>query len=281
MELDRRDIPSIHTIFSICSKAETETIGNYKSNIEFYKNQKYSYIPIPEKDEYYDVEQEELGEIKDEQYLKEDDHLYEGLKLLVEYSFILVDTQKDMRFTFPDGEKYGIDEIAEFDEERINEAKFPDIIRNILEGQRYYIATIADANKRSVNEMLYPVLAELENQFSTVIETHYEESENLFKYARPCTIGRWQKSQSKGVGVHIAEYMTLGEMKSIIEKQEELREDCGFSSRNQFKKNMSGVVNLRNKVMHANRTIVHEKEDLEQLLNRFERAHEVMTRLQE
>lgn len=273
MDVDESDIPGMHIVFSISSKAETESLESFRSNIRFYKDRNFSYIPLPAEDKYYNIETESLGNIKDEQYLGEDDHLFNGLKLLLEHNFLLVDLKAGYRFTFSDGEKYSYSEVEQMSMEEIYEgAEFPDIISDMMDQPRYHIITLADANKRSVNEMIYPVLAELEEQFSTVIEECYPDSTSLFNQARPRTIGRWQKAKSRGVEVHIAEYMTLGEMKTLIEKEEDLRDKCGFSSRNQFKKKMSGVVNLRNKVMHANRTLIHDKNDLEQLLDRFKRA---------
>lgn len=62
--------------------------------------------------------------------------------------------------------------------------------------------------------------------------------------------------------------MTLSEMMKVVGKSEALRENFGYSSRNQFKKNLGGLVPLRNKVMHASRTLVHNWSDLKQLLDR-------------
>ena len=71
--------------------------------------------------------------------------------------------------------------------------------------------------------------------------------------------------------MHITEYMNLAEMKKIIAKSSKLRSELGFESRNQFSNQMSGIVDLRNRVMHTTRTIIESRDDVEQLEDRVGR----------
>jgi hypothetical protein len=98
----------------------------------------------------------------------------------------------------------------------------------------------------------------------------------LFSEVSPATIGRWKKAGLGGIQMHMVEYMTLSEMQKVIAKSEELRSQLGFRSRNQFDKQMSGIVDLRNRVMHANRTIIETRDDVEQLQDRILRIEEII-----
>lgn len=72
---------------------------------------------------------------------------------------------------------------------------------------RLGIITIPDLNGRPIKEMIYRVLSELEITISKNIKSEYSDSRQLFKPARPETIGRWEKDQIESLGLHIAEYM--------------------------------------------------------------------------
>jgi predicted SpoU family rRNA methylase len=153
---------------------------------------------------------------------------------------------------------------------------FENYLNNEDDKSSNLVITAADLNKRVAKEMMFSLLADLENTFADLIERKYSNSQSLFSEVSPATIGRWKKAGLGGIQMHITEYMTLSEMQKAIAKSEELRSQVGFNSRNQFDKQMSGIVDLRNRVMHANRTIIETRDDVEQLQDRISRIEELI-----
>ena len=227
----------------IGSYAATENIDSYEENMEFYKENKFSYIPIPDERKFYDIQDEELREMSRPQLIDYDTTVRTAVDRLTEVPFLFF-------------EDYGMC----YDQNQNNDL----------------IITAADLNKRAAKEMMYSVLADLENRFAELIEQEYPDSQSLFAEVSPTAIGRWVKAGVGDVQMHLTEYMTLSEMIRIIAKSDKLRSQIGFESRNQFDKQMSGVVNLRNRVMHTSRTIIEAETDIEKLKNRLERAEELL-----
>lgn len=141
---------------------------------------------------------------------------------------------------------------------------------------RFGIITISDLNRRPMKEMFYRALSELEITISKNIEDVYNDSRRLFKPARPDTIGRWEKDQIEGLGLHIAEYMTLIELKESLKMSDrELVKRCGFDSKDEIE-DLNSINTLRNKVMHANRTLIHNRRDIENLMSKLDRIEEII-----
>lgn len=151
-----------------------------------------------------------------------------------------------------------------------------DIASKTERSDRFGIITISDINRRPMKEMIYRALSELEITISKNIESEYDDSRRLFKPARPNTIGRWEKDQLEGLGLHIAEYMTLIELQKCLKMSDDsLVDDCGFDSKNDVD-DLSSINNLRNKVMHSNRTLVHNRRDIKELLDNLYRIEEII-----
>lgn len=56
---------------------------------------------------------------------------------------------------------------------------------------------------------------------------------------------------------------------------EELVRACGFN-KNKEVDDLSSINTLRNKVMHANRTLIHNRRDIEKVLNIMYRIEEII-----
>lgn len=281
-----------HIATEISSDARCETINTYEDTIQSYEEQNYSYIPLPFDVKYYDVEHESLEDFRPGQIIDIDQPIIDVINRLQREPFLfttaygigspLYEEADDgiERITSweqsinPEEGMYGVEEFVE---------KHPDYKEDVLRREEevgnFQIITYADLNKRGSRGMIYHIIAELEGQLAARIEKQRPESTGLFRDVRASTIGHWQKAKMDGVEVHIAEYMTLSEMKTLIATSSDLLDDCGFSSRNQFEKQMSGLVKLRNRVMHANRTMVHGWNEVETLAERIERAEELVQRL--
>lgn len=264
---------------NMASPASIESRENYKENLDYYRRNDYTYIPMPLDDVYFNVEEEEFGEMEQKMRIFEDASIRNAIEHLQNHPFLLIDF----------GSGIYINEKGEIVEAFLNDEdleylgspkkaakKRPElkdeIIKTCEERLFYQIITLADVNRRVVKDVIYPVIAELESRLASEIQQVDYTPEELYPDLNPETIGRREKDKITGVQMHIAEYMTLSEMMKVVGKSEALREKFGYSSRNQFKKDLGGLVPLRNKVMHASRTLVRNRSDLEQLIDRVLRA---------
>ncbi|PSQ16652.1 hypothetical protein BRD00_10350 [Halobacteriales archaeon QS_8_69_26] len=138
-------------------------------------------------------------------------------------------------------------------------------------GSGYGIITVSDVNKRPTHEMLYPVIAELAGLIARRIEARYDSRE-LFDLLDDRTVGGWVKDERKDVELHVAESMDLGEMARVLRSSpDELAKSCGFRSPEDLD-DLDRIRDLRNRVMHANRSLVRRREDIGTTLETVERA---------
>lgn len=268
--------------FHVGPKAEVETLSSYEDRLEYYKERDYTYIPIPTAKKFYDVESEELRDLKNAQILNLDHAILKVWYALRKHPFVLVRIPFREYWVSDSGE-VGIGDPPDEEGDRYS---YPwhvveshrDIGSEDLlpyENERYKILTLADLNRRKAKEILYALISAVETEFSTEIEKALS-SEEVFEDVKPETIGRWRQDQLDGMTMHIAEYMTTGGLKKVAAKNEEVYENLGFPSRNQFEKQFSGMSKLRRPVMHPNRSLVEDKEDLEEHLDRIERLYEFL-----
>lgn len=227
----------------IGSDAHVESIDSYEDNLDFYEENGFTFVPIPDEDVFYDIRDGKLKEMSGHNTIDYDTTVREVVDALFEVPFLF----------FEDYHKYSDDKPS-----------------------NHLIITAADLNKRAAKEMMFSVIADLENGFAEIIENRYPDSQSLFSEVSPRTIGRWTKAGVGDIQMHITEYMTLSDMKRIIAKDEELYSQLGFSSRNKFDDHMSGIIELRNRVMHANRTVIETRDDVDQLRDRLERIEELI-----
>jgi cell fate (sporulation/competence/biofilm development) regulator YlbF (YheA/YmcA/DUF963 family) len=308
--------------FAIASTpAEVETQKTYQQQIKKYVDLNYTYIPMPRNGIYYDTDREMICEISPEQHIIENLDLYKVLELLEEHPFLLINRSGLDRYIVDNGCVTGRishltgdwsdimnswvdsddDNIGDFSEPPADspkdipdnkkyptfelEKEFPNLLnklKNFEYKKRYGIITLADVNRRPVKERLYPIFAELANQISKKIEKEFADPDELLDSLSADTIGYWYQDKQKELGLHIAEYMSLIEMKQIFKQSsEEFRDKCGFKSNNQVERQLGGIEKSRNKVMHANRTLVQDQEDISTLIDRTNRAQDIIDRLAE
>jgi len=119
--------------------------------------------------------------------------------------------------------------------------------------------------------MLYPPVAELESLIASRIEDHHPDSEQLLKdmseeAINPATIGGWYRDRQNDVELHIAEKMNLTEMKQVLtEGRSALARSCGFDGKDDLG-GLNEIRDLRNKVMHANRSLVRSRQEIKEVL---------------
>lgn len=297
--------------------ADIETLDSYDERIGDYKARDFTYIPIPEGGKYYNTEEGWMRELDSNQLVDEDTHLLEVLRLLQEEPFLLVDyssisavlvydTGEDIYLLH--GEEDEEDEEIEYthhdnvmplsslDDDETENTHFYSIGRakneypelsDIIDRQawahieydedRYGIITLADINRRGVKLMIYVVLSGLVSKLSHKIEHKYPDSESVFKYLRPDTIGRWYKNQMEGLEIHVAEQMNLIEIMQIIQASDQsFVEECGFSSKSDVD-DLNSINEIRNSVMHANRSLIYDRRDIEDVLSAIDRAQNIVS----
>lgn len=295
------------------SPAEVESLESYQERIGYYKTHDFTYIPIPSSGKYYDTSEGWKRDLRPGQHIKSDESLDIVFARLLEEPFLLVSSQGSNKAVIEDEKLVGYfstdetgdrwleydssnsspgspPEPSSFDETKIHnihtlESERPKIAQQVYSDQyskRYGIITLADLNKRSTKDALYPLVAELAYLLSLQIEDEYPDSEKIIKHLRAGTVGRWYKSKKQGIHMHIAEQINLVEMQQVIAGSDSrFVEQCGFSSKNQVQKKLGSINELRNKVMHANRSLVHDRDDLQKMLERLDMLGEVVTDLRE
>lgn len=228
------------TAIDISTPATTKHLDNYQEAIDKFEEEDWTYIPMPEDKKYYNIKNDE------------------GPQDLVEDQFISPDL-------------HILDAM-----ERLLEHRFL-IVEN---GDSYEIINLSNFNKRQVKDFFYPPLSELANLLSKQIEDYYEDSEGLFSQVREHTLGTWFKAKQDDVELHIAGFLTLGSMISIIKGHGPLMQKCGFDDNDEVDE-LGGIKALRDRVMHGNRTLVNDKQSLEKHLDRIKRTEEIIQRQKE
>lgn len=284
----------IFTAKGIASQADVSDLSSYEDEISYYKEQDYTYIPMPKDGKYYHIADDEVRDIVNGQYLHPDTPMLDAFTKLQRYPFLLFDVF--MGFECENGEynpsgiqetefpdkTVGWDKIAESPDqfrEKYNEEKWTIVIdmAEQTSSERHRILTLADANKRRARELFYRVLSEFEVQLAQMVKREYPNSESLFTEAKPEAIGRWQKSKIDGLVVHISEHMYLSTLMKIVGKSETLRGKMGYTSRNEFD-DLGGLIDLRNRIMHPTQTLIHNADNLAKEVSRIKRAVEALER---
>jgi len=99
-----------------------------------------------------------------------------------------------------------------------------------------------------------------------LIKDEYPDSESLSSAVEGRALNNWQENKGTETEVHISEFLGLYHMESIISNSNKLLSDCGFQSVNEFEDQMENIREFRNRVMHANKTLVHDREDLREMV---------------
>jgi hypothetical protein len=239
MDLRDRNFPA-----SLIAKgAMTETESTYEDRVQDYRQRNFTYIPLPEDGQYFNVKEGWLRPLDEDQWTTPETHLLDVMELLQQQPFLLYE---------------------EPDEE-------------------YWIINLADLDKRGTREMLYPPIAELESLIASRIQDHHPDSKEMIddlsdSAINPRTIGGWYRDRRNDVELHIAEYMNLTEMKQVLtEGRPALFRSCGFEDEGEIS-DLLDIRDLRNKVMHVNRSLVRSRRDIQDVLDAIERTQELITK---
>lgn len=265
-------------------RASIETVESYHDNLEKYQENNYRYIPLPKSDQYYDQEDGSLHGIASVQYIDGSESVKEVFELLTENPFLLEDEAASLEvYVVSEDEFYLLSEDAP-DHARVKDAdeiedEYPGIadqLTHVSEG-RYRIITIADLNRRIVGEQLYPFIAELESSIAEVIEDDVNDPKKMYYNVSEKIIGRREKDILEDIEMHTAEYLSLGDMIGFLKGREHLLDEFGFESPSDCGSRLSSIQDLRNRVMHSNRTLIRSREDIQKTLERVEDIEEILS----
>lgn len=205
----------------------------------------FDYAPIRPyaSQEYYDVEEDQIKSLDKEQYVNYDKPMLHCLNILTEYSLAIV--------THPDKDNYGIVRPADF-------------------------------NSRIAREYLYPYFAEAARSVSNLIRARYDSIEIVPIYLSNRNNGnaanRWAQAREDNVELHFAEFMNLSDLKVVITELTELREELGQTSKTQCRDKFDDITRFRDKVMHANRTMVNNQQDIQRLAESIDATADLTSR---
>ena len=92
-------------------------------------------------------------------------------------------------------------------------------------------------------------------------------------------VGRWKQDQMQGIDLHISEKMNLMDMMHVLESSNKhFVKSCGFESKNNLKK-LSRLSDIRNRVMHANRSLVYNRDDIQTVLDSIDEAESLLSNM--
>lgn len=305
-----------HTAVQICTKsADVETLDTYEARINEYQAKDFTYIPMPKDMKYYDTEEGWLRDLDKGQIIHEDTHLMEVLRKMSNHPFLLVDFGRENQYYDLDLEgetklinqdmfehisRRGDAHIAVGPEQTINvgelsddfenkqplsvhevQQKYPDKVGDTIipYNKQYGMITLVDINSRGIKQMLYKIISQLSSDLATKIESKYPDSEDLFKYMRPITIGRGRKDKVNGLNMHISEHMNLLEMMQAIQASDkDFVNSCGFESKEDVE-TLNSINDIRNRVMHANRSLIYDRKEIKEVIKVVNDAQGILTDL--
>lgn len=259
----------------IASKCDFEKHGTYEGKIDHYSENDYSYIPFPSEREYYNLESDTVEEIDEEQWIWLENPVIPEMEKLEEYEFLLIydpDLREESRFHVTEegiemvSYKSDVDSYVRPNKVLEDWPGFSDELFDILKRhESLYIITLADLNGRQLRAVLYHLVSGIEVILSSAIKETNPHGEPLLKRMNETSVGRWKKAEFEAGQLHPVEYAYFGELKHIAATSPEVLDLIGYESREKFERDLRGVDDLRNKVMHPTKNLVSDRESLADL----------------
>lgn len=140
------------------------------------------------------------------------------------------------------------------------------------------IVSRADLNKVACRTYLFTLIGELEYWLSKLIRRHFrgvpeEKVIELLPDKGQATLrSERQRLQNDSADIGYIDILSFADIVNIVAKDETLREQLGYQSRNQVEKDLNGLVRLRNDVAHPVRKMgfLSGTNDTSQRLERVE-----------
>jgi len=132
----------------------------------------------------------------------------------------------------------------------------------------------SDLNKHPARAYFYVWLSSLEMELARFIDTRRPKNSwigLLSKKTQIQVLGNTEYERRRGNNTPPIEYLDLSDLTMIIAKNEALRCELGFSSREKFNKHVGGLIDLRQTIMHPVRTLVSDADSMDTLVKREKR----------
>lgn len=230
-------IDSHRTYQAIDIASETEIVLNnkVKEKIPEYEDNDYTYMILLKEREYYNVDENEYGEIKEEQFISGGLDILETVKKLKENPFLLINNESAVYIVT----------VSDLNNRKIKEMAYPII--------------------GEMEELLSEHIKELYTS-----EDLYE-MEEISDDARQ----KWEEAKDRDVNLHLAEYLISYEMEKLVKNSQELREKTGLDKYNDPGDKINEASQVRHKVAHGNRSLIYNKNRIEKVEKRLEDAQEI------
>ncbi len=144
--------------------------------------------------------------------------------------------------------------------------------------------TIADLNRHEVRGILHVLFSQVEAGLARLIERTisdpWEWIRLLNEDGQVRVVGSWELSKRKGVDTSPISATTLTQLIAVGRSSEALRNALGFPSSTSFSKATSGIINLRNRVMHPVRPLVFDIDEVRRVNRALGRLEAIRNRLE-
>jgi hypothetical protein len=135
------------------------------------------------------------------------------------------------------------------------------------------LITYADLNKRPVKLLFYLLISELEARLIEMIKHRFPQIADSIKHLRPSQqkeIEGYLKGSRRGDSeISVEQYFSTSHVMTIVVDDSTLREQLGYHSKKQARKNLDPIVTLRNKIMHP-RSLIKDREETKKLKQKYD-----------
>lgn len=289
--ISRSPLPSIGDIGEL---TDYEEKSDLEDKIYKYEAKGQRYVPLPSENEYYDIREETFYELSKKMHTDVSTDFLDGLGRLADYPFLLYDEYGTANFkiinksevedeVFDGFPPLGLDEdeYEEIDSTYEFREKYPDVLDDLHpeNSRRYKIITISEINKKQTKDVVYPIFSTLPSELAELISREYPDSRSLATAVDGIAYHNWKQNQDTETEVHISEFMGLADMRDIILDSNRLQFQCGFESPEHCEQRLNRVKEFRNRVMHANKTLAHNKEELSDFISVTEDISDILEAL--
>jgi hypothetical protein len=281
----RMEVP----VQELCEWFQPEDPEELKGNVYKYKARGDRYVIAEGGKKYFDIETQTTEVIDQSGVITEYTDILQVINRLPHFDFILVDRYAPYRYSLYERSKVE-DDTPSPDDPADKELTFNSLreshpeaaqffIDELYSKERFSLITASDLNKRPVSDAIYPIIAELERCIAEEIKEEYPHSNELSKVVGRRAAEAWEGIEKSASGTHISEFLNLIDMKNLVSDSERLSERCGFRLDEEFPEDAEELApedflkvdvdfafqeinELRKRVMHANRPLVRNYEEV-------------------
>ena len=163
-----------------------------------------------------------------------------------------------------------------------------DVMPSLLVSQRQRvitgIVTPADLNKAPARAYIYSLLAELEMAIASIIGDYFKgRQQEIVDLIEPIDKSGIKKAitemEREDLGIEIIHLLYLSDLVNVLRNEPPLRSRLKFESSKQVKKQLGGLVHLRDDVVHPVRLLLGENRDISKLNDQIQRAKDLLNRI--